>query len=174
MKRRYFLLKQCLGSDRAILRPIMNEQMEDIGPGEGIRLAGVADAEVMARLFVQLGYGDEPGRLVADLLAMEPGRQVLVSENLHGVTGVLVLHLLRPLHLAPGWALISALVVDEEARGQGWGAALLAAAEQMAREAGCGQIELSSSPHRERAHHFYQQQGYREQPTRFVKSLLSQ
>lgn len=152
----------------------MSEHINETSLAEGIRLAEAPDVAAIARLFVQLGYRNDPDRLAVDLTARVPGRQVLVSADRHGVTGVLVLHLLRPLHLASGWALISALVVDEAVRGQGRGVALLAAAERLAREAGCGQIELSSSLHRERAHHFYQQQDYREKPKRFVKSLLSQ
>jgi GNAT superfamily N-acetyltransferase len=59
------------------------------------------------------------------------------------------------MHLAPAWGLISALVVDEGARGGGIGALLLAAAEQRAAALGCGQLELSSSLKREGAHRFY-------------------
>lgn len=99
----------------------MSEHINETSLAEGIRLAEAPDVAAIARLFVQLGYRNDPDRLAVDLTAREPGRQVLVSADRHGVTGVLVLHLLRPLHLASGWALISALVVDEAVRGQGRG-----------------------------------------------------
>ncbi|MNH05734.1 aminoalkylphosphonic acid N-acetyltransferase [compost metagenome] len=88
----------------------------------------------------------------------------------HGeMVGVLVWHRLQPMHLAPAWGLISALVIDEGARGGGMGARLLAAAEARALASGCSQLELSSSLKREGAHRFYLAQGYGERPKRFVK-----
>jgi GNAT superfamily N-acetyltransferase len=74
------------------------------------------------------------------------------------------------MHLAPAWGLISALVVDEGARGGGIGALLLAAAER-GRSPGRSQLELSSSLKREGAHRFYLAQGYCERPKRFVKAV---
>ncbi|MFM4719340.1 GNAT family N-acetyltransferase [Aeromonas bivalvium] len=150
----------------------MKEQ-QDATRGAGlIRTVCGEDVEAVARLLGQLGYEQETRRLAAALAEDEPERRVLVAVERDRVVGVLVLHLLRPLHLASGWGLISALVVDEQARGLGIGAALLAAAEALARSAGCGQMELSSSLHREQAHHFYLGQGYLDKPRRFVKSLV--
>ncbi|MGE6107740.1 GNAT family N-acetyltransferase [Aeromonas sobria] len=149
----------------------MKEQQEASRESGLIRPACGEDVAAVARLLGQLGYEQEGDRLAAALAEQEADRQVLVAVKGARVVGVLVLHLLRPLHLASGWGLISALVVDEPARGLGMGAALLAAAEALARSAGCGQMELSSSLHRERAHHFYLRQGYLDTPRRFVKSL---
>ncbi|PJC94957.1 GNAT family N-acetyltransferase [Aeromonas lusitana] len=106
---------------------------------------------------------------MAGLTQPDPAREVLVASLGADVVGVLVWHRMMPLHVPAAWGLISALVVDEEARGSGVGAQLLAAAEARARAAGCSQLELSSSLKREGAHRFYLAQGYLERPKRFVK-----
>ncbi len=60
----------------------------------------------------------------------------------------------------PPIAHLSGLVVAPDQRRTGLGAALLDAAEQLARTWGCSRIELSSSLGRDAAHHFYPAQGY--------------
>ena len=134
-----------------------------------IRLAERGDGALLSALFAQLGY-PTPGEEVDGRLAEpDPAREVLVAERHGNMVGVLIWHRLQPMHLAPAWGLISALVIDEGARGGGIGALLLAAAEQRAAALGCGQLELSSSLKREGAHRFYLAQGYGERPKRFVK-----
>ncbi len=125
----------------------------------------------MAHLFTQLGYAAEVDELLQRLLGQDAATRVLLAEQAETVVGVLVWHWLQPLHVAPAWGLISALVVDDRARGGGIGAALLCEAERQAREAGCSQLELSSSLKREDAHRFYLAQAYQERPKRFVKLL---
>nr|WP_256353703.1 GNAT family N-acetyltransferase [Aeromonas sp. sif2433] len=134
-----------------------------------VRLAEQGDGVAMARLFEQLGYPAGALEIVDRLRQPDPAREVLLACLDAEVLGVLVWHLLQPLHLAPAWGLISALVIDESARGKGVGALLLAAAEARAQMQGCGQLELSSSLKREGAHRFYLAQGYLERPKRFVK-----
>ncbi|WP_324003714.1 GNAT family N-acetyltransferase [Aeromonas hydrophila] len=132
-----------------------------------IRPACAEDTAAMADLFGQLGYPVSPQVLGELWLAPDPAREVLVACLGEEIAGVLVWHWLSPLHVAPAWGLISALVVDEGARGRGVGAALLVAAEERA----CSQLELSSSLKREGAHRFYLAQGYVERPKRFVKTV---
>ena len=134
-----------------------------------IRLAEQGDGALQSALFAQLGY-PTPGDAVDGRLAEpDPAREVLVALYHGEMVGVLVWHRLQPMHLAPAWGLISALVIDEGARGGGMGARLLAAAEARALASGCSQLELSSSLKREGAHRFYLAQGYGERPKRFVK-----
>lgn len=136
-----------------------------------IRLAEQGDGPLLSALFAQLGYST-PGAAVDGRLAEpDPAREVLVAHCHGALVGVLVWHRLQPMHLAPAWGLISALVVDEGARSGGIGAGLLAAAEARAQALGCSQLELSSSLKREGAHRFYLAQGYGERPIRFVKSF---
>lgn len=136
-----------------------------------IRPPEADDGSAIAHLFTQLGYPAEGADVTARLLAPDPASVVLLASLADKVVGVLVWHKLAPLHVAPAWGLISALVVDEGARGGGIGALLLAAAEQRAAALGCGQLELSSSLKREGAHRFYLAQGYCERPKRFVKAV---
>lgn len=136
-----------------------------------IRPPEADDGSAIAHLFTQLGYPAEGADVTARLLAPDPASVVLLASQGDKVVGVLVWHKLAPLHVAPAWGLISALVVDEGARGGGIGARLLAAAERRARDLGCCQLELSSSLKREGAHRFYLAQGYCERPKRFVKAV---
>ncbi|MGE6224760.1 GNAT family N-acetyltransferase [Aeromonas media] len=134
-----------------------------------IRLAERGDGALLSALFAQLGYPTPGGEVDGRLAEPDPAREVLVALHHGEMLGVLVWHRLQPMHLAPAWGLISALVIDEGARGGGVGALLLAAAEARAQALGCCQLELSSSLKREGAHRFYLAQGYGERPKRFVK-----
>jgi len=83
--------------------------------------------------------------------------------------------------LATGWQLpharplarVTALVVRASARGRGAGRRLMARAEQLAREAGCEGVELTSGlgPDREAAHRLYEALGYRRTSYRFCHRL---
>lgn len=139
--------------------------------GGSVRLAGSQDAGALASLLGQLGYPASAAEIDERLAHSDPAREVLVACLGGEVVGVLVWHRLRPLHVAPAWALVSALVIDAGARGRGVGARLLAVAEQRAQALGCDQLALSSGVQREGAHRFYLAQGYRERPKRFVKQF---
>lgn len=138
-------------------------------PACTIRLAEAEDHHALAALFGQLGYPASPVEVGERLLRADPAREVLLACLEDEVLGVLVWHRLQPLHVTPAWGLISALVIEDGARGRGVGALLLAAAEARAQALGCSQLELSSSLKREGAHRFYLAQGYLERPKRFVK-----
>lgn len=60
--------------------------------------------------------------------------------------------------LAWQWLSVDLLWVDQPLRGQGYGAALLAEAEAMAREAGCVAVRLDTYEFQARP--FYERQGY--------------
>ena len=68
---------------------------------------------------------------------------------------------------------VSGLVVDARMRSQGIGQRLLERAEDWAREKGCRIIGLRSNVVRERAHAFYERQGYQHTKTQrsYRKSL---
>ncbi|PJG57518.1 GNAT family N-acetyltransferase [Aeromonas cavernicola] len=138
-----------------------------------LRAAQPADEAAIARLFVQLGYPAAAQGLVARLQGHTTADHTLLAELNHEVVGVVVWHCVQPLHVADSWAVISACVVDEHIRGAGIGAALLRGVETIARQAGCGHMELSSSVKRLDAHRFYLAQGYQERPKRFVKTITA-
>ncbi|MGX4641279.1 GNAT family N-acetyltransferase [Massilia sp. SYSU DXS3249] len=137
-----------------------------------VRAARPDDASAIAGLFVQLGYPNANEDVAARLAERgDSMARVLVAEAGERVVGVVVVNLIAPLHVAGRWAMVSALVTDEAARGGGIGAALLGEAERYAREQGCSRMELSSSEHRTRAHALYERQGFDEVRKRFVKQL---
>lgn len=153
------------------MRPEVRSRVIKDGNGCIVRLAEQGDGAALAPLFVQLGYPAVEAGVSQGLMQPDPAREVLVACMAEAMVGVLVWHRLQPLHVAPAWGLISALVVDDSARSLGVGARLLAVAEERARVAGCTQLELSSSLKREGAHRFYLGQGYLERPKRFVKVI---
>ena len=136
-----------------------------------IRAATLNDIPSLQTLFLQLGYQTEPENLKRHINDANNSFTILVAEEEQGVCGVIVVNFITPVHENGLWALISALVIDESARGTGIGQKLLHAAEQHALEKGCTQIELSSGERRVRAHHFYESNGYKEVRKRFVKLL---
>jgi GNAT superfamily N-acetyltransferase len=138
-----------------------------------IRDADNTDLDRIADLFHQLGYATGAGPTGQKLrqLRESQGGAVFVADQDGGVVGVAIVHLLQPLHIEAAWALLSALVVDEQHRSAGIGEQLLARAEGFAKERGCSQLELSSSSTRVQAHAFYERNGYREKRLRFVKTL---
>lgn len=138
-----------------------------------IRAANAADAEPIARLLDQLGYPAPAESIPARLarMAAEPDQHVLVAEAdglLVGLAAVIVRHVITD--DAP-FARLAALVVAEDRRRAGVGQALVAAAEQIARDAGCNVIEVTSGDQRPAAHAFYRELGYEERPRRFTKRI---
>ena len=139
-----------------------------------VRHAHAPDLVRMAELFTQLGYPVSLTELEQrwQNQALPPATRTLVAEHAGQVIGLLVLHMIAPLHVARKWAIISAFIVDQSARGKGAGALLLAHAEQEAVRDGCAHIELSSNESRTRAHQFYLDQGFSEVRKRFVKKYV--
>lgn len=136
-----------------------------------IRAAALNDIPSLHTLFVQLGYQTEPENLKRHINDANTSFTMLVAEAEQQVCGVIVVNFITPVHENGLWALISALVINESARGTGIGQKLLIAAEQHALDKSCTQIELSSSEKRVRAHNFYENNGYKEVRKRFVKHL---
>jgi GNAT superfamily N-acetyltransferase len=138
-----------------------------------IRAAKLEDAPEMSRLIGELGYPSAPEAMRRRLerLLADPGYATYVAdggEQLEGVVGVMrgfAYNFDEP------FARIVVLVVDQRRRGQGTGAALVAAAEAWARGLGAGSIHLTTASHRDGAHAFYPRVGYAATGTRFYKKL---
>jgi GNAT superfamily N-acetyltransferase len=139
-----------------------------------IRAATAADAADLAELLGQLGYPSTAEQVVRRLerIAAHGGQHTLVADAGDGrVVGMTTLAIRYGINTdAPSARLVS-VVVDEDFRSKGVGGRLIAEAERIAREAGCGRIEVTSGSHRERAHRFYERLGYEVTSKRFIKEL---
>ncbi|QCR38248.1 GNAT family N-acetyltransferase [Nissabacter sp. SGAir0207] len=136
-----------------------------------IRAAESKDIPSLKKLFLQLGYQTDTESLEQRISEAQSTHCALLAELDKEVCGVVVINFITPVHENSLWALISALVIDESLRGTGIGQQLLIAAEHIALDKKCSQIELSSSERRTRAHKFYENNGYKEVRKRFVKRL---
>lgn len=127
-----------------------------------IRRAKSGDAVQLADLSGQLGYPATAGQIRERLrgLAPTPDHAVLVADSPKaGVIGWL--HVSRqPLLEGEIRGEVNTLVVGEGHRSLGAGARLLAAAEDWARKRGCKGMSVRSNVIRERAHKFYERNGY--------------
>jgi GNAT superfamily N-acetyltransferase len=141
--------------------------------GVRVRDARPADAPVVGRLLVELGYPQpvaELGVWIEDLVGQDTDI-VLVAEMGEDVVGVVSLHVIPFFNEGQCRGRVTALVVDSDRRGQGVGGVLLRAVEAAARRCGCKTMELTSSVHRHDAHRFYREAGYQDVPHRFLKQL---
>ena len=139
------------------------KQMAVAGKNEvKIRRAKSADAQRIAELSGQLGYPATAAQMRERLRGIKPvsPHAVLVAESAKdGVIGWL--HVSRePLLEVEIRAEVNGLVVAEGQRSAGAGARLLAAAEDWARKHGCKSMSVRSNVIRERAHKFYERNGY--------------
>ncbi len=127
-----------------------------------IRLAKPGDAVRIADLSGQLGYPATSEQARERLRGIKPASHhaVFVAES--GKDGVIGwLHVSKQ-HLLESEirAEVNGLVVAEGQRSLGAGARLLAAAENWARKHACKSMSVRSNVIRERAHQFYERNGY--------------
>lgn len=127
-----------------------------------IRLARIGDAARLAELSGQLGYPATPAEIRERMKGIRPAAQhaLFVAETKDaGVIGWI--HVSKqPLLEGDLRAEINGLIVAEKHRSFGAGARLLAAAEDWAREHGCKGMSVRSNVVRERAHQFYERNGF--------------
>jgi GNAT superfamily N-acetyltransferase len=128
-----------------------------------IRRARRSDAQRIAQLSGELGYPASPAQITTRLRQLTPASKhaVFVAESadaarLVGWVHVSVAHLLE----SDTQAEINGLIVAEGQRSAGTGAKLLEAAEEWAQKRGCRGMNVRSNVIRERAHTFYERQGY--------------
>ncbi len=141
--------------------------------GTSVREALKSDAPRVVSLAQQLGYEVPASHVTAYLTALNEDRAVFVAVVPRaGVVGWIGVALSRSL-TSIGRVEVHGLVVEDEYRGNGIGAALLDAAEAWGRKRGCTRVRVLSNVVRERAHRFYEQTGYEVVKTErvFEKSL---
>jgi GNAT superfamily N-acetyltransferase len=115
-------------------------------------------------------------RDVADrLLALHQGTgMALIAVQWGPPSGLVVLHWYQTLDEARPIAQITMLLVGTQDRRRGLGRLLLKAAAQVARSAGCGQLELTVTPEAAFLPEFCRASGFAEVGQRFVRSLRKQ
>ena len=129
-----------------------------------IRKARRSDAGRIAQLSGELGYPATAGQIATRLRQLKPASKhaVFVAEcsdatvGLVGWVHVSVSNLLE----SDIRAEVNGLIVAEGQRSAGAGAKLLEAAEEWARRRGCQGMNVRSNVIRERAHGFYERNGY--------------
>lgn len=92
-----------------------------------------------------------------------------VNDEVVGLTQVMVFPHFQ--HTGGWCAELESVHVRSDVRGQGIGAKLLAAAEELARREGCYRVQLTSRNVRRDAHRFYEAQGYTSTSQGFKKLL---
>jgi GNAT superfamily N-acetyltransferase len=127
-----------------------------------IRRARTSDALRLAELSGQLGYPATAAEITKRLRKLKSASQnaLFVAESCAaGVVGwahVSVVHLLE----VGTRSELNGLIVADGQRSLGAGALLLGAAENWARRHGCTSMSVRSNVIRDRAHKFYERQGY--------------
>ena len=118
------------------------------------------DAEALAPLLDQLGYPAGVEDIRARLAALKGDSQVLVAAGDRGLSGFVAVAITRDFIVGTR-GMILGLVVADGLRSAGVGAELLAAAESWAFDRGAAAVGVRSNVIRERAHRFYERNGYR-------------
>ena len=118
-----------------------------------------------ARLLPQLSSSaSAPTREALEEIVASPATTILVARDDEGaIIGSLTLVVFRTPTGARAW--IEDVVVDEAARGQGAGAALVDEAIRLAAESGVRTVDLTSRPSREAANALYEKSGFRARET---------
>lgn len=131
------------------------------------------DAGAVADLVEQLGYPTSEEAIAPRLEALTASDvdRVVVAELDGTVVGLAALHTSLTLEYDQPAAKLSAIVVDEAARGLGVGRALVEALVLEARERGCRLIFLTTAERRSDAHSFYGRLGFQYTGRRYAKTL---
>jgi ribosomal protein S18 acetylase RimI-like enzyme len=136
-----------------------------------IREAQSRDAETIAALIAALGYEVTAADIKRHLASLRKAETPALVADQDGVVACLTWHITPVVHRPRPVGRITMMVVAEESRGEGVGAALVADAEVRLKAAGCGLIEVTSNVKRLRAHNFYERLGYERTSYRFARVL---
>ena len=137
-----------------------------------VRAAAPHDCARIAVLLSELGYPatEEFVRDRLNAIAPRPDGELFVAELDAEVVGLVCLQVIPLFHLPEPLGRITALVISSKLKRHGIGRRLVAEAERLAWEHGCGRIEITSGDQRGDAHAFYEAVGYEQVSRRFIKS----
>jgi GNAT superfamily N-acetyltransferase len=127
-----------------------------------IRAAQATDHQNVARLCWQLGYAvsiEEAAERLVQLQSLGEHCVFLAEVKPGEPVGMIHAMIIETL-IHPRIAQVFSLVVDESARGQGVGRALVQRAEDWARNRGCRRIRTAPNTSRQQYHQFYRRNGF--------------
>lgn len=138
-----------------------------------IRRAALADAEPIARLVTELGYATSFGQMTLRLeaIAGDDDYETLVACDGGTVVGFIGLRRGLLYESDDRYAQIMAMVVAETHRQRGVGGQLIRAAEARLAERGVRILVVTTGNQRDRAHKFYEANGYTLTGRRYMKRL---
>ena len=125
-------------------------------PELSIREAGRGDARALADLLQQAGAGASAGEVERRLACLFTANEPPLLAERGGIVGCAAWHVIPVLDRPRPVGRITMIAVAQEARGEGLGSALVAAAEARLRERGCCLVEASAGA----AARFFRRQGY--------------
>jgi GNAT superfamily N-acetyltransferase len=128
-----------------------------------VRTARPEDAARIAELYQQLVNNPAvavlPERIAA--VSADPQTRLFVCEHLGRVDGTALVSLCADVMFgAQPFAVVENIVVNDQARGQGLGGALLCHIEAFCLARDCSKIMLLSASQREQAHRFFERSGF--------------
>jgi ribosomal protein S18 acetylase RimI-like enzyme len=127
--------------------------------------------EAFGRLLPQLSRSAPPlDQAALTRIASSPAISVLIARSDGLITGTLTLAMFPIPTGLRAW--IEDVVVDDQARGQGVGAALTQEALRIARVAGARTVDLTSRPSRVAAGRLYERLGFETRETRMYRYPL--
>ncbi len=128
-------------------------------------------AQAFARLIPQLSRSaSPPGQAEIEAIVNSSANTVLLARSAGEITGTMTL-VMFPLPTGlRAW--IEDVVVDQSARGQGTGEAMMQEAIRLAREAGAKTVDLTSRPAREAAGRLYERLGFTIRESRLYRYQL--
>lgn len=136
-----------------------------------VRHATPAGAHAVARLLTQLGYPTVPADVPARLDRLAADRAAVLLAQRGVVVGLATVHVLSVVNRPHDVAWLTALVVEEGARGAGVGRALVGVVEAFARGVGCERLSVTTHEERAGARAFYERVGLAPMGRRFGKAL---
>jgi GNAT superfamily N-acetyltransferase len=143
--------RECDAKENPLKEPAMPHEFRSAEPG---------DAPQLAPLFEQLGYPTEPDEIRTRLERRDETTEMLVATQEKKIVGFIGVAVQNDF-ITGTRGIILGLVVADGHRNEGIGAELLDAAEAWAFDRGARTILVRSNIIRDRAHKFYERQGYR-------------
>jgi ribosomal protein S18 acetylase RimI-like enzyme len=127
--------------------------------------------EALQRLVPQLSTSSSPRREDVEAIISSEASRLLVARDAVGqIVGTLTLVIFPIPTGIRAW--VEDVIVDEQARGAGIGAALTQEALRLARAAGARTVDLTSRPSRDAAHALYRREGFTQRETHVYRHVL--